>query len=70
MTVLAVTIKKKKAIKTLEELKANNLIDFIPKNTFVKSRLTKEKFQPHLASENVLAKYWLTSKEDEAWQDL
>ena len=31
MTVITVTIKKKKAIKALEELRANDLIDFATK---------------------------------------
>lgn len=65
MTVITVTIKKKKAIKALEELRANDLIDFATKKQTV-----KDKIQTHLASEKILAKDWLSKKEDEAWRDL
>ncbi len=65
MTTLTVTIKKKKAIKVLEELRANDLIDFA-----VKKRNIKDKVQTHLASEKALAKDWLSKKEDEVWQSL
>jgi hypothetical protein len=65
MTTLTVTIKKKKAIKALEELRANDLIDFA-----TKKRSLKDKVQTHLASEKALAKDWLSKKEDEAWQSL
>jgi hypothetical protein len=65
MTVITVTIKKKKAIKALEELRANDLIDFAAK----KRRLT-DRVQTHIASEKSLAKDWLSKKEDEAWQSL
>ena len=65
MTVITVTIKKKKAIKALEELRANDLIDFV-----TKKRSIKDKAQTHLASEKSLAKDWLSKKEDEAWQSL
>ncbi|MBL7730946.1 MAG: hypothetical protein JNM88_07195 [Chitinophagaceae bacterium] len=65
MTVLTITIKKKKAIKALEELRANDLIDF---NTGKKIR--KDNIQTHIASEKSLTKNWLTAKEDKAWQDL
>lgn len=70
MTTITITIKKKKALKTLENLRANDLIDFSTKTNPVKRRLSKEKIQTHLASEKVLAKDWLTNKEDKAWQDL
>ena len=65
MTVITVTIKKKKAIKALEELRANDLIDFA-----TRKKTVKDKIQTHLASEKVLAKDWLSKKEDEAWRDL
>ena len=65
MTTLTVTIKKKKAIKDLEELRANDLIDFA-----TKKRSIKDKVQTHLASEKSLAKDWISKKEDEAWQSL
>ena len=65
MTTLTVTIKKKKAIKALEELRENDLIDFA-----TKKRSIKEKTQTHHASEKSLAKDWLSKKEDEAWQSL
>lgn len=65
MTVITVTIKKKKAIKALEELRANDLIDFA-----TKKRSLKDKVQTHLASEKSLARDWLSKKEDEAWQSL
>ncbi|MCY7291966.1 MAG: hypothetical protein LH615_07260 [Ferruginibacter sp.] len=65
MTVITVTIKKKKALKALEELRANDLIDFA-----TKKKAPKDKIQTHLASEKVLAKDWLSKKEDEAWRDL
>ncbi len=65
MTVITVTIKKKKAIKALEELRANDLIDFA-----TKKRTVKDKIQTHHASEKSLAKDWLSKKEDEAWQSL
>jgi hypothetical protein len=65
MTVLTVIIKKKRAIKALEALRANDLIDFA-----MKKRSLKDKVQTHLASEKSLAKDWLSKKEDEAWQNL
>jgi hypothetical protein len=65
MTTLTITIKKKKAIKALEELRANDLIDFVQKRKNI-----KDKVQTHLASENSLTKDWLSKKEDEAWQSL
>ncbi|TAL43168.1 MAG: DUF2281 domain-containing protein [Chitinophagaceae bacterium] len=70
MTILTVTIKKKKAIKTLEQLRADDLIDFSAKKSTIKKRTAKDKTETHLASERSLAKDWLTSKEDKAWQDL
>lgn len=70
MTKLIITIKKKKVIKTLEQLKADNLIDF-PSNTILtRKRKTKDKPETHLASEKSLAKDWLTAKEDKVWQNL
>jgi hypothetical protein len=39
MTTLTVTIKKKKAIKALEELRDNNLIDFATKKKAAKKEL-------------------------------
>lgn len=65
MTVITVTIKKKKAIKALEQLRANDLIDFA-----TKKKTIKDKIQTHLASQKILAKDWLSKKEDEAWRDL
>ncbi len=65
MTVITVTIKKKKAIKALEQLRANDLIDFA-----TKKKTIKDKTQTHLASQKILAKDWLSKKEDEAWRDL
>jgi len=70
MTTLTITIKKKKALKALEELRANDLIDFAAKKTTAKKRSTKDKVQTHFASEKSLAKDWLTAKEDQAWQNL
>jgi hypothetical protein len=70
MTTITVTIKKKKALKTLEDLKANDLIDFAVQRKTGVRKLSKEKSQTHLASEKVLAKDWLNKKEDVAWQDL
>ena len=70
MTTLTVTIKKKKAIKLPEELRANDLIDFAKKKTVAKKRIVKDKIQTHFASERALAKDWLTAKEDQAWQNL
>ena len=70
MTTITVTIKKKKALKALEDLRANDLIDFSSKTKTTKHKLPKEKIQTHLASEKVLAKDWLNQKEDKAWQDL
>ena len=70
MTTLTVTIKKKKEIKALEELRDNDLIDFIIKKTTKKKRIEKDIVQTHFASERSLAKNWLTTKEDKAWQDL
>jgi hypothetical protein len=70
MTTITVTIKKKKALKALEDLRANDLIDFSSKSKTTTRRLAKEKIQTHLASEKVLAKDWLSKKEDKAWQDL
>ncbi|MDQ3683168.1 MAG: hypothetical protein M3352_08870 [Bacteroidota bacterium] len=70
MTVLTVTIKKKKAIKTLEELRANDLIDFTQTNSPQQTHIKKDRIKTHLASEKVLAKDWITKKEDAAWQDL
>jgi hypothetical protein len=65
MTVIAVTIKKKQAIKALEELRASNLIDFSSGR-----KKTKDKTETHIASEKSLAKDWLSKKEDEAWRNL
>lgn len=65
MTVITVTIKKKKAIKALEEMRANDLIDFAEKK-----KSGKDRVQTHIASEKTLAKDWLTKKEDKAWRDL
>lgn len=65
MTVITVTIKKRKGLKALEELRANDLIDFA-----TKKRSIKDKVQTHLASEKSLGKDWLSKKEDEAWQSL
>jgi len=65
MTVITVTIKKKKAIKVLQELRANDLIDFA-----TNKKTVKDKIETHHASEKVLAKDWLSKKEDEAWQSL
>ncbi len=69
MTKLTVTIKKKKALKALEELRANDLIDFTTRST-AKKKTVKDKIQTHIASEKFLAKDWLTAKEDKAWQNL
>jgi len=65
MTVITVTIKKKKALKALEELRANDLIDFA-----MGKRNKKDRVQTHIASEKSLAKDWLSKKEDEAWRGL
>ena len=70
MTTITVTIKKKKALKALEDLKANDLIDFTTQRTTGVRKLSKEKIQTHIASEKVLAKDWLTKNEDKAWQGL
>ncbi len=70
MTVLTITIKKKKAINTLKQLRADNLIDFSTKKTSIKKRILKDIPETHLASEKVLSKDWLTAKENKAWQDL
>lgn len=70
MTTITVTIKKKKALKALEDLRANDLIDFSTKEKTTSHRLTKEKIQTHLASEKVLARDWLSKKEDKVWQGL
>ena len=70
MTILTVTIKKKKAIKALEELRDNKLIEFATKKKEAKKGIIKDKVQTHFASERSLAKNWLTAKEDKAWQDL
>jgi hypothetical protein len=70
MTTLTVTIKKNKAIKTLRQLRADDLIDFSTKKSSIKKRATKDKTETHLASERSLAKDWLSVKEDKAWQNL
>ena len=70
MTSFTVTIKNKKALKALEALRANDLIDFTKKTSSRKRQIKKEKIQTHFASEKILAKDWLTKKEDAAWQDL
>jgi hypothetical protein len=70
MTTITVTIKKKKALKALEDLKANDLIDFTTQGKTGVRKFFKEKIQTHLASEKVLAKDWFTKKEDIAWQGL
>ena len=70
MTTLTITIKKKRALDTLEDMKAKDLIDFTSKKDITKKKPFKEKTQTHFASEKVLAKTWLTKKEDEAWQNL
>jgi len=51
-------------------LRANDLIDFAPKNSPKHKRIKKDRIKTHLASEKVLAKDWITKKEDLAWQDL
>lgn len=65
MTRLNIIIKDKKAIPVLEKLRNRNLIGY----SGVRKR-TKDSVQTHLASEKILAKDWLSKKEDEAWQDL
>ncbi|MBX9783382.1 MAG: hypothetical protein K2X48_08830 [Chitinophagaceae bacterium] len=70
MTTITITIKKKKALKALEDLKANDLIDFSTQKKPVIRKHSKEKILTHLASEKVLLKDWLTNKEDKAWQHL
>ena len=70
MTILTVTIKKKKALKTLKQLRADSLIDFSTKKSSSNKRTIKDKTETHLASERSLAKDWLTAKENKAWQDL
>lgn len=70
MTILKVTVKKKEAIKTLEKLRENDLIDFKSSSISPKKMSKKEKTQTHFASEKVLARDWLTKKEDAAWQNL
>lgn len=57
----------------IEELKdipdefASEILDFIK---FKKIQKKSEKIHTHFASENSLAKDWLTPEEDEAWKDL
>ena len=70
MTTITVTIKNKKALKTLEELNQNNFIDYPTQKSKPVKKSSAEKIQTHLASEKVLAKDWLTKKEDEAWKNL
>ena len=70
MKILTVTIKKKEAIKTLQQLRADDLIDFSTKKSGINKRTVKDKTETHLASERSLAKHWLTAKENKAWQDL
>ena len=66
---IAVKIKDKKALKTLEKMRADKLISFTKSGTRI-TRNKKDKIETHLASENVLARNWLTKNEDDAWQDL
>lgn len=70
MTIVTVTIKNQKAIKTLQQLKANDLIDFKPAKGPSRKNINKDNVQTHLASEKVLAKDWLSEKENKAWQNL
>lgn len=70
MKILTVTIKKKEAIKTLQQLRADDLIDFSTKKSGINKGTIKDKSETHLASERSLAKDWLTAKENKAWQDL
>jgi len=65
MTNIEVTIKKKKALKILEELRANDLIDFANHKDGGKSSI-----ETHFASEKTLARDWLSKKEEEAWRSL
>ncbi len=55
MTVLTVTIKKKKAIKTLEELRANDLIDFTQTNSPQQTHIKKDRIKTILP----VKKFWL-----------
>jgi hypothetical protein len=64
MTRLNIIVKDKKALPVLEKLRTSNMIEYSRKKT------SKEKIQTHFASEEVLAKDWLTKKEDAAWEDL
>lgn len=70
MTIVTVTIKKKKALKALEALQADDLIEFTAPEKKHTARKRKEAIETHLASEKVLRKDWLLKKEDEAWQHL
>jgi hypothetical protein len=64
MTRINIIVKDKKALPILEKLRSRKLIDY------GQSKRKKDKIQTHLASEKVLAKDWLSKKEDKAWQDL
>jgi hypothetical protein len=71
MTSVTITIKNKKAIAALEEMRSKRLIDFSGRKSRKGSlNNKKEKTLTHLASEKVLSRDWLTKKEDKVWQDL
>jgi hypothetical protein len=54
-------------IKEIPEPLLGELLDFA---IFLKSKLTREKFNITMMSETSLGKDWLRPEEDEAWQDL
>ncbi len=53
-----------------EKLKLSNVLIKETKHTLKDFGAENDKVLTHFASENVLAKDWLLSEEDEAWKDL
>lgn len=54
-------------IRGLSDEILKEIYDFV---LLLKEKKSLEKIETHLASEEVLAKEWNTSGEDEAWKDL
>lgn len=62
--------KKETLIKEIEKIPEpllDELLDFI---NFLKTKMTREKYETMLVSEPVLKRDWLRSEEDAAWKDL
>ncbi|MEA3223373.1 MAG: DUF2281 domain-containing protein [Thermodesulfobacteriota bacterium] len=54
-------------IENIPEPFLDEILDFVH---FLRTKITKERFELAIASESSLKKDWLTPDEDEAWQNL